>query len=109
MKALILATGLAIVAPTVQADPSTAIAAFIGGVVVNELAHAPRHYHDHEHVRVIREPVPVLQPQIVTVPQSRTVCPPGYHCVQTLPVIQCDHWPMFDEYGRVVAYYKTCK
>ena len=52
---------------------------------------------------VVAYPVPVYQPQIIVVPE----CTANFNCPRI--VLQCDTLPMFDQWGRIISYHKTCR
>jgi hypothetical protein len=102
LKPLIFAA-LTVMSATAQAGATEQV---LAGVLLNQAFNEMREQRRQPPpaTSVIMYPVPVHQPQSIYIPR----CTPNVPCPNTI-VIQCDHMPMFDTYGRIVGYHKICR
>jgi hypothetical protein len=71
--------------------------------VFNEMREQRRQTTPAPQPAAIMYPVPVHQPRSIIIPK----CTPNMPCPHAV-IIECNTYPMFDTYGRIVGYHKLC-
>lgn len=101
MNKLLAGLMMSIISTSTMAGAEEALAAVVLNQVLNEVRDKGRASPGAG--SVVAYPVPVYQPQIIVMP----TCTPNVPC--QAPLLQCDTLPVFDQYGRIISYQKTCR